>query len=115
MTVRVDESLRFCNAAWLEDMVAQLVAGRPELTDVVLMCPGVNAIDASLAASEYGGLKNLELNNLTRDTDYVIVDGGLVFNLGGGFEAIVDYSHVVWGRNVAEVRNVTVGVSGRLL
>ena len=47
LTVRVDESLRFCNAAWLEDMVAQLVAGRPELTDVVLMCPGVNAIDAS--------------------------------------------------------------------
>lgn len=47
LTVRVDESLLFCNAAWLEDTVAHLVAERPSLADVVLLCSGVNRIDAS--------------------------------------------------------------------
>lgn len=75
----------------------------------------VNPIDAGVPASEYSGLKNLELNNLSRDTDYVIVDGGVVFNLGRGFELLLDYSHVVWGRNIAEVRNLTLGISGRVL
>ena len=47
LTLRIDESLTFINARWLEEKVLELVSERPELTDVVLMCSAVNAIDAS--------------------------------------------------------------------
>ena len=47
LTVRVDESLYFPNARWLEDMVLERVASRPGLRHVVLMCPAVNEIDLS--------------------------------------------------------------------
>ncbi|MET1412968.1 sulfate permease [Roseibium sp. HPY-6] len=51
LTLRVDESLFFANARFLEDRVYQLVAERPELKHIVLMCPAVNAIDASALES----------------------------------------------------------------
>lgn len=47
VTLRVDESLTFINARWLEDRVLALVAERPRLEHVVLLCSAVNAIDAS--------------------------------------------------------------------
>lgn len=47
LTLRVDESLSFVNARWLEDTLLGLVADRPELEHVVLMCSAVNGIDAS--------------------------------------------------------------------
>lgn len=50
-TLRIDESLYYANARYLEDMVAGLVADNPEMTDLVLMCPAVNHIDASALAS----------------------------------------------------------------
>lgn len=56
LTVRIDESLMFFNARWLEDLVNRLVGSRRELTDLVLMCPAVNMIDAS-------GLESLERIN----------------------------------------------------
>lgn len=51
LTLRVDESLYFANARYLEDRIYDLVAARPEITDVVLMCPAVNFIDASALES----------------------------------------------------------------
>ncbi len=51
LSVRVDESLWFANARWLEDLILDLVAARPEAEHVVLMCPAVNAIDASALES----------------------------------------------------------------
>jgi SulP family sulfate permease len=51
VTLRVDESLSFVNARWLEDKVLELVADRPELRHVVLMCSAVNDIDASALES----------------------------------------------------------------
>jgi SulP family sulfate permease len=51
LTVRVDESLYFANARYLEDRIYDLVAERPEVTDVVLMCSAVNVIDASALES----------------------------------------------------------------
>ncbi len=51
LTVRVDESLYFANARYLEDAIARLVAEHPTVTDVVLMCPAVNYIDASALES----------------------------------------------------------------
>ncbi|WP_439528156.1 SulP family inorganic anion transporter [Pannonibacter sp.] len=47
LSVRVDESLYFANSRFLEDRILELVAERPSLAHVVLMCPAVNVIDAS--------------------------------------------------------------------
>lgn len=51
LALRVDESLYFANARFLEDRIAALVADRPGLRHVVLMCPAVNEIDASALES----------------------------------------------------------------
>ena len=50
-TLRIDESLYYANARYLEDKVAQVVAESPEMTDLVLMCTAVNRIDASALSS----------------------------------------------------------------
>jgi len=49
--LRVDESLYFANARFLEERVMDLVAGEPELRHLVLVCPAVNQIDASALES----------------------------------------------------------------
>ncbi|PAU79095.1 SulP family inorganic anion transporter [Halomonas salipaludis] len=49
--LRIDESLYFANARYLEDTVYDLVASRPELEHVVLICSAVNLIDASALES----------------------------------------------------------------
>ena len=51
VTLRVDESLWFPNARFLEDKLLDLVAGDCALRDIVLMCPAVNSIDASALES----------------------------------------------------------------
>ena len=51
LTVRVDESLYFANTRYLEDRIYDLVAARPQLAHVVMMCPAVNFIDASALES----------------------------------------------------------------
>ncbi|MFN3989161.1 MAG: SulP family inorganic anion transporter [Erythrobacter sp.] len=56
LSLRIDESLTYLNARWLEEHVLELVAERPELRHVVLMASAVNEIDAS-------GLESLEAIN----------------------------------------------------
>ncbi|MEP3436802.1 MAG: sulfate permease [Hoeflea sp.] len=51
LTVRVDESLYFANARYLEDSIYDMVAARPNLKHMVLMCPAVNEIDMSALES----------------------------------------------------------------
>ena len=51
LSIRIDESLYFANARYLEDFVAAEAALVPGLTDVVLMCSAVNAIDMSALES----------------------------------------------------------------
>jgi sulfate permease, SulP family len=51
LTLRVDESLYFANARYLEDSLYDMVAARPQLKHVVLMCPAVNEIDMSALES----------------------------------------------------------------
>lgn len=51
LSVRVDESLYFPNARFLEDTVNDAVAADPKIRDVILMCPAVNFIDASALES----------------------------------------------------------------
>jgi len=50
-TLRIDESLYYANARYLEDKVARVVEESPEMTDLVLMCTAVNHIDASALSS----------------------------------------------------------------
>ena len=45
--LRVDESLYFGNCGFLEDNILKLVAERPKMRHLILMCPAVNTIDAS--------------------------------------------------------------------
>ena len=47
LTLRIDEALYFPNTRYLETLVFRLVAERPGLKHVVLMCPAVNDIDLS--------------------------------------------------------------------
>ncbi len=47
LSLRVDESLYFPNARYLEERIAELVAARPAVRHLVLMCTGVTLIDAS--------------------------------------------------------------------
>ncbi len=51
LSLRVDESLYFANARYLEDKLYDMVAARPELEHVILMCPAVNSIDISALES----------------------------------------------------------------
>jgi SulP family sulfate permease len=51
LSIRVDESLYFANARALEDAIYERIADQPMLKNVILMCPAVNAIDASALES----------------------------------------------------------------
>ena len=51
LTVRVDESLYFANARYLEDAIYDMISKRPKLKHVILMCPAINAIDMSALES----------------------------------------------------------------
>ncbi|UTW06131.1 SulP family inorganic anion transporter [Pseudomonas benzenivorans] len=51
LSLRVDESLYFPNARFLEERVGELIVARPEVRHLVLMCSGVNLIDASALES----------------------------------------------------------------
>jgi SulP family sulfate permease len=50
-SIRVDESLYFANARFLEDTIYDAVAADPAISNVVLMCPAVNMIDSSALES----------------------------------------------------------------
>ena len=56
LSIRIDESLTYLNARWLEEYVLEEVAERPDVRHVILMCSAVNEIDAS-------GLESLEAIN----------------------------------------------------
>ncbi|NJM36216.1 MAG: sodium-independent anion transporter, partial [Rhodomicrobium sp.] len=80
LTLRVDESLYFANARFLEDRITALVAERPEVKHVVLMCPAVNDIDAS-------ALESLEAIN------HRLKDSGVTFHLSEVKGPVMDKLH----------------------
>jgi len=47
LSLRVDESLYFPNARYLEERIIELMVDYPDCQHLVLMCSGVNLIDAS--------------------------------------------------------------------
>ena len=66
--IRIDESLTYLNARWLEEFVLEEVAEHPKLRHLVLMASAVNAIDAS-------ALESLEAIN------HRLSDGGIKLHL----------------------------------
>lgn len=61
LSIRIDESLTYLNARWLEEYVLEQVAAHPKVRHVILMMSAVNEIDAS-------GLESLEaINHRLRD------------------------------------------------
>jgi sulfate permease, SulP family len=68
LTIRIDESLTYLNARWLEEFVLEAVALQPALKHLVLMCSAVNGIDAS-------ALESLEAIN------HRLFDGGIKLHL----------------------------------
>jgi SulP family sulfate permease len=57
LSLRVDESLYFPNARFLEDLINDSVAANPAVKHVILECPAVNTID-------FSALESLEAVNL---------------------------------------------------
>ncbi|MCB2049473.1 MAG: sulfate permease [Novosphingobium sp.] len=51
VTIRIDESLTYLNARWLEEFVLEQVAEHTEVRHLILMCSAVNGIDASALES----------------------------------------------------------------
>lgn len=47
LAIRIDESLFFANASYLENFLLNEIAARPEVTDVLLICSAINSIDGS--------------------------------------------------------------------
>lgn len=91
--LRVDESLYFANARFLEETVMDLVTREPELQELVLVCPAVNLIDASALESleainerlkdagvrlHLSEVKGPVMDRL-RDTEFLTHLGGQVF------------------------------------
>jgi len=68
LSIRIDESLTYLNARWLEEYILERVADQPEVRHVILVCSAVNAIDAS-------GLESLEAIN------HRLADGGIGLHL----------------------------------
>lgn len=68
VSVRIDESLYFPNARYLETRVNEIVASNPEVKHFILSCSAVNSIDAS-------GLESLKSINLR------LKEGEIAFHL----------------------------------
>jgi SulP family sulfate permease len=68
LSLRVDESLYFPNARFIEELVNDAVAANPAIRHIILECPAVNTIDAS-------ALQSLEAINRR------LKDGGVTLHL----------------------------------
>lgn len=51
LTIRIDESLTYLNARWLEDYISEKIGDYPHTKHLILMCSAVNFIDASALES----------------------------------------------------------------
>ena len=60
LSIRIDESLYFANTRYLEELIFELTADKPNLEHVILMCNAVNKVDLS-------ALETLEKINETLD------------------------------------------------
>jgi sulfate permease, SulP family len=77
LSMRVDESLYFANARYLEDQINARIAGQPLTRNLVLVCPAINDIDLS-------ALESLESINAR------LKDAGVTFHLSEVKGPVVD-------------------------
>jgi len=68
VSIRIDESLYFPNARFIEDQVNEAVANNSDIHHLILVCSAINSIDGS-------ALESLESINLR------LKDGGITFHL----------------------------------
>jgi len=68
LSIRIDESLYFPNARFIEDFINDAVAKNPEIKNIIIECPAINKIDIS-------ALESLEAINDR------LKDGGITFHL----------------------------------
>ncbi|MEZ4474093.1 MAG: hypothetical protein R3F60_25560 [bacterium] len=73
----------------------------------------VAAEDPGLPAAEYGGFANLALRELRLERDRVGLAAGAILRLTDVVELNGAYGHVIWGRNTAVSRTVSLGVGVR--
>ena len=64
LTLRIDESLYFANARFMEDAVYDLILDKPEIEHVILMCSAVNDIDLSALESLEAIYERLKTANI---------------------------------------------------
>lgn len=65
VSVRVDESLYFPNARWLEDALLEVATQKPDTKAMVLQCNAINHIDASALESLEKIDENLQAMSIT--------------------------------------------------
>jgi SulP family sulfate permease len=105
LTIRIDESLTWLNARWLEEFVSGQVAEQPQVRHVILMCSAVNAIDASALDSleminhrlAEGGvtlhlseIKGPVMDALTRSSFLDELSGNVYLSQNAAFEAVLE-------------------------
>ncbi|HJL14689.1 MAG TPA: hypothetical protein RMH99_03475 [Sandaracinaceae bacterium LLY-WYZ-13_1] len=122
----VGYALRFGGAG--DQLVASLRAGQL-IEGVVMLFAGasmalsveegriigvsVAAEDPTLPAEDYGGTTNLLLREVRLQRDWLNVYGGVIVRLSPEVELKAAYARTVWGRNVAAVNTVTIGIAAR--
>jgi len=77
LSLRVDASLYFPNARFIEDLINQSVSANPAIRHVILECPAVNRIDIS-------AVESLEAVNRR------LKDGGITFHLSEVKGPVID-------------------------
>jgi SulP family sulfate permease len=118
LSLRVDESLYFPNARFLEDRINSAVALAPAIRHVILECPAVNRIDSSALESleainhrlHDGGIK-LHLSEVKGPVMDQLKRSRFLEELSGGvhlthFEAVSSINPDLARRTLAAARNV---------
>jgi SulP family sulfate permease len=105
LTIRIDESLTWLNARWLEEFVATHIAEHPGVKHVILMCSAVNAIDASALDSlelinhrlsdagvtlHLSEVKGPVMDALTRSRFLDELSGNVYLSQNAAFEAVLE-------------------------
>ena len=104
LSIRVDESLYFANSRYLEELIFKLVAKKPNLEHVILMCTAVNEIDLSAVDA---------LNNINQTLDELgiklhlsEVKGPIMDRLAstGFFETLTGHNYLSHNQAVEDLR-----------
>lgn len=112
ISIRIDESLYFANSRYLEELIYKLVAEKPSLKDVVLMCTAVNAID--LSALEALEELNQTLDELGIKLHLSEVKGPIMDRLGhtGFFTKLTGNNYLSHNQAVEDLRSSSRGQRG---